>query len=313
MNIGQLRKKFTAWWEGVDAAPEAENQPAYSVPPSEAPQSGTDPANSQASGYRPNAPTLEAHLTIAQSLWGQGFVGPGDAAFILDIVSQLIISKEKTVGYLGLGLGGPAREITKETGAWITGYETREQSVKTAREQCMMAGLAKKVTVEPFVPGETALPKNRFHVMICRDELCFIPDKEEILKGIYKALTKGGLCLITDYVHTGRQDADLSKCFSSVWGTPSLWPADRYPHAFLDLGFDLRVQADLTPQYISMIANSSGGWSDLMRLAESGSEEIGDKRGFVMALASEAAVWAERLNAMRNGELGVYRYILLKS
>ncbi len=310
VDVTHMRRRFLAWWEGVDLA---DLEPDDLAAPSMAPQTEQSETPSVIQ-YSPKVPQLAAHLTIAQALWGEGYLGPGDAAFILDLVSQFGISRDKSLAFVGLGLGGPAREICRESGIWISGFETRADLIEPASEQCLMAGLARKINVQHFDPVETALPPRKFHIIIVRDELHHMEHKERVIAQVYESLRPGGSILLTDYVVSDTGDPDMlaDQAFSDFWGKPQLRAADEHVNLLTSVGFDVRVRKDISQNYVDLISASSHGWGALMKLIEDDDEQVTDRQTFLAALAQQAEMWSERLNALKNGQLQVYRFFALK-
>src|SRR5579863_5259195 len=86
-----------------------------------------DEPESMASGMAP-APTRirlppPDRLTVLQWLHGPGFLIPGDATYVLEIVKPFHLSPAMTMLDLAAGLGGPARAIAEAFNTYVTGYE----------------------------------------------------------------------------------------------------------------------------------------------------------------------------------------------
>lgn len=305
INVAGMRRRLAAWWEGEEFV--ETTSPAATTPAEPAPLRLTE-------SYTPRQPQLASHLLIAEELWGQGFVGPGDADFISNQVSKLGISREKSLAYLGLGLGGPAREICRESGIWITGYESRSDMIEPASEQLLMAGLARKVSVQLFEPGRTELPERKFDIVVIRDEMHAYPDKAQVIQAVFEALKPGGSVLITDYFAQDENAAtELAEgCFSPFWGPVHLCTADEMTQWLMEPGFELRVKKDLSETYAEMIAAAAPQWSGLMEMLRSPGDRIADRRTFAAALATEAEQWTARDMALKEGQLKVYRFLVMK-
>ncbi|MGF1455026.1 MAG: methyltransferase domain-containing protein [Alphaproteobacteria bacterium] len=305
-----MRRRFLAWWEGLDEADLQEPDEAY-LTPAPADMSGPEEGSPL---YVPRIPQLADHLTIAQALWGEGYLGPGDRDFILSLVSQLAISRDKSLALLGIGLGGPARDLCRDSGIWVSGYEARPDLIEPASEQCLMAGLARKVSVQHFDPQTTALPDGKYHIVMSRDEFHTLGRQDHMMGQVYSALRPGGSALVTDYVVTEAGDPErlATTAFSDIWGGAVLTTADDLARAMREAGFDLRVRKDMTDAYIDLISATTPGWGRLLDMLQNGDERVCDRREFVQALARETEMWGERLRALKAGELAVYRLFGLK-
>ncbi len=305
VNVSRLKKQLWAWWEGVDL-------------PDDTGASGAQASSGQTHrhdlSFAQKNLGLPPEVLIAETLWGEGYVGPGGPEFILDLVAKLGISRDKSMAYMGLGLGGPAREICRESGIWITGYEARTDLIELASEQSLMAGLARKVSAQLYEPGNTVLPERKFDIVISRDEFSFLGDRAAILAKIYASLRPGGSFLLTDYVIApGTDGAALAQsAFSPFWGTASLCTQAEYNAAIQEAGFDLRVKKTLTPAYVTMVTEATTRWASLLKMAQEGHDQIADTAAFVQAMAKEAECWTARLNALQANELEVFRFFALK-
>ncbi len=310
MDVTRMRRQFLAWWEGLELEDLDEPAPVL-LGPEQAVTSDPVPIIPH---YVPRMPQLAAHLTIAQELWGEGYLGPGDGDFVVSLVSQLGISRDKSLAVIGLGLGGPARDLCRESGIWISGYEARPDLIEPASEQCLMAGLARKVGIQHFDPTTTQLPEGKYHIIMSREEFHTIGGQDQLMTQIFEALRPGGSALITDYVVTEQGDPDelANKAFSEFWGGAVLSSADDLARSMRAAGFDLRVRKDMSDDYIDLISASTPGWGRLLAMMQAGDERITDRGEFVQALARETELWAERLRALKAGELAVYRVFGLK-
>jgi SAM-dependent methyltransferase len=225
---------------------------------------------------------------------------------------MLGLTKEHSVAWLGVGLGGPAREMSRQTGAWISGFEHRSDLVTLAQEQCLMSGLAKRVSVTHYDAATLELPVKKFNTVIARDEFCFQEAKAHLLEQAYEGLKVGGTLLFTDYVS---EDPDAAASwFGNSWGEPRLWSGRAYTDTLTAIGFDLRGKVDISDLYADFIARSAADWSRLMDQVSSGDMPVPDmERAELLHLMSEDAErWAARMHALRAGDLKVLRFTALR-
>lgn len=307
VDVNHLRQEFVAWWNGKDR-PELSTD--EETPPDDTPQTDARPA---APAREPTPEELlKLRILIAESLWGEGFVGPGDFAFVMEQISQFGLSKEHSVCILGSGLAGAARAITKETGTWITAFEEKDDIIPIAREQCAVAGLAKRVVVTEFDPKATEIPESKFHVILSFDRFYAIEDKKTVLGRCKKALTGDGGLLITDYVvPRAPEEGRAEEWFDPFWGKPHLATAQNYINMFKAMKMDLRVKKDITADYVRMINTALPKWKDLLELANEPEVDGISRAAFAKFLAQEAETWAKRMEALSKGELQVYRFLAM--
>ncbi len=310
MNMNHLREGFVAWWNGMDrpegADEETEEDLDHTAPQVAKPKSAPAPEPTAAELFK-------LRLMIAEGLWGAGCVGPGDADYVMELTNQFGLTKEHSVCFIGAGLAGSARGITKETGAWITAFEPIDEIIAAAREQCALAGLAKRVVITEFDPATADIPEHKFQVVMSLDRLYAVEDKGGILDKIANGMADDGNLLITDYVvpetpAPGR----VEKWFDPYWGTPHLATAQEYIETMEAMGLDLRVKKDITSEYAKMINDVMPKWKDLIDLAQE--EQVGGvaRATYARLLADEAGIWSNRLEALSKGELQVYRFLAIK-
>ena len=309
--INHLRGVLVAWWNGVEGPlvlDEVVEEGGKVAPVQKKPQA------KKTEYPEPSAEDLiRLRIMIAEALWGDGYVGPGDHEFIMELVTQFGLTKEHSVAIIGAGLAGPGRDITKDTGAWVSAFENHEEISDLAREQCAVAGLAKRCVITDFDQTTTELPESKFQAILSFDRFYAVEDKSKLLDNVAQGIAGDGGVLFTDYVvPTTPDQAKAETWFDSYWGTPHLTTAQEYIQALSAMGLDLRVKQDITSQYAELITAAMPKWKELINLTN---DEVVDSIGrvaYARVLAQEAEMWANRLEALSKGELQVYRFLALK-
>ena len=74
----------------------------------------------------------EAFIERLHTRWGRGFLSPGGAEEVLEIVSGLDLAARRLLD-LGCGPGGPAIVLARETGAHVLGIDIEPQLLDRAR------------------------------------------------------------------------------------------------------------------------------------------------------------------------------------
>ena len=311
VKINHLRSIFMAWWDGVEGPvlldevvndSEATNIVTAAVPVkrSKVPEPSAEDL-------------LRLRIMICEALWGEGYIGPGGHEFIMELVTQFGLGKKHSVAMIGAGLAGPGRDITKDTGAWIAAFENIDEISEMAKEQCAVAGLAKRCVVEPFDEKTTELPEGKFAAILSFDRFFTVADKSKLLDNIAQGIADDGGVLFTDYVVPTVVDQGKAETwFDPYWGTPPLTTAQEYILALCAMGLDLRVKQDITSQYAELINAAMPKWKDLINLAKDEMIDGVGRAAYARVLAEEASMWSRRLEAMSKGELQVYRFLALK-
>lgn len=276
----RLGRRFHAWWEGY-VLDESGSQPA---PPPEAVSAAAEVWT---------APRIK----VAEMVWGDGFAFPGGVDHIVGLVKPLGLTPEKSLLYLGAGLGGGPRAIAKTFGTWTTGLEASPALAKAGMEYSKRAGLEEKALIREF-DGETLeLPERKFHAVCLRNVLQGLRSRERLLDEIAKALRPEGHLLISDFAGSAQ---------------PAPAPGGAKPVVLNELvrrleerQFDVRIAEDNTAELRTLVIK---GWADLAaNLAGKSLDPVE-----APALARELALWQARLAAFAAGTLQVVRVHAIK-
>lgn len=306
--------KVRAWWVGeiISTAPEAQSHPAEPDPQS-------DPEDGGAKDQEPGGPAAEAERTpdrtrlrVAQEVWGEGYLGPGDDAYVIDLAKPLNPSSEHTILMLSSELGGPARSLAEKFGVWITAYESQALMDALGLDQSMLSGVARQVELALCDFETLELPPNKFASAFWKEGLFRVSDKAAILKQVYQSLKPGGSLLITDFVKSepGPLPTDVADWAQSEPAEPVLWSADEAVDALKQLKFRVAVAEDISDTYQRIVIAAWKRWLVLLpQLREEGNLDP----NFLNAMMSEVAYWVHRAQVLENGNLKVYRFLAHKS
>ncbi len=142
----------------------------------------------------------DAVLASMQSLYGRGFLSPGGAAEVFDIVAGLAIEGREVLD-LGCGLGGASALLAGELGAArVLGIDVEPDSLEQAASLVEEAGLGERVTLELVAPGLLPLPDRAFDLVFTKDVFCHLPDKSAMLAEAFRVLRPGGVFACGDWV-----------------------------------------------------------------------------------------------------------------
>jgi cyclopropane fatty-acyl-phospholipid synthase-like methyltransferase len=278
--------------------------------PGKAPKPATAASAVQSRGKTAaDAPAVAplSRLTVAQWLWGDGFVSPGDAEYVLDFVKPLGLSPAASLLDLSAGLGGPARVIAQAFGTYVTGLERSPERAKRGMEMSAAANLGKKATVAAYDPETLELRANSFDCIIGRGATYNVVEKERLFRVAHHGLKQRGQLLFNEFMMdpTAGERPELAAWKAKESYPPRLWTLDQYTDCLSSLGFDIRITTDLTGAYRSMITTR---WARML-------EEIDLKamaKQHRLTVIDEAELWVRRIGAIENGGLRVYRvYALL--
>ncbi len=246
-------------------------------------------------------------IEIVETIWGPGFIGPGDSEHVLRLVQPFGMNSSMNVLDLGAGLGGPARAIAEDSKAWLTGMEGSDALATAGMERSTNAGLSKKAPVSHTDFETVELRPNFFDRVFSKEALFTVADKERLFKMVFTALKNEGQFLFIDYMvrERGAESQAVKDWIAHEPVQPHLWSPDRTEAYLKRLSFDIRVVEDITKGARQRIFQ---GWQKFIDAHEPGS--IPDE--LVPSLVDEAEHWARRVAALDSGNVRMYRIYALK-
>jgi len=109
---------------------------------------------------------------------------------------------------VGCGVGGPAREIAKFTGAHITGLNNNDYQIERATRYAKKEGLSDQLT---FVKGDfmqMAFPEASFDAVYAIEATVHAPSLEGVYSQIFRVLKPGGVFGVYEWLMTDNYDND---------------------------------------------------------------------------------------------------------
>jgi SAM-dependent methyltransferase len=291
-----FKQRFLAWWEGVELPPmESPLPPGVREPEPEPPP---PPIRLE--------PWETPAIRVRHAIWGEGFRGPGGAAFALELVKPFAINNSMSILDFGCGAGGPARAIVKEFDVWITGIESDRAQVELGKLLSAKAGLERKAEIIAYDPENFVSRSGGFDCILSLDTLFRFPAREVILARLENVLKPRGQLTVCDYARGDDALADDSLLAAALGpDAPALWTRGEYVKRFNELKFDLRVSEDITERFRLMVLIAL----DQVTKTPEGKSVI---RTFPDDFLGEVGDWERKLNAIEAGVLKVFRFYGIK-
>jgi SAM-dependent methyltransferase len=245
-------------------------------------------------------------LTIRQWLWGPGFHTPGTAEDVLALTQPFGANASTRLLDVAAGLGGAARAIAAQSGAYVSALERDPDLARRGRAMSLAAGRQKQVPVGQMDPETLELRAGTFDGILGREATHLVLDKERLLRVLLLGLRPRGQLLLTELV---AEPALAGRPELAAWAAlqprePLLWSLRQYSDCFLSLGVELRVPEDISAAYKSQIVE---GWGRLLRTVDLRSLP----RGHRLAVVAEAERWMPTVAALDCGALRMYRFHML--
>ncbi len=306
--------KVRAWWVGetIPAVPEKQSAPGEPDPEVD-PEGGDTEVSEQGSPLAGGEQTPNrTRLRVVQEVWGEGYLGPGDDAYVIDLAKPLNPSSEHTMLILSAELGGPARSLAEKFGVWITAYESLTLMDALGMDQSMLSGVARQVELALCDFETLELPPTKFASAFWKEGLFRVSNKTAALKQVYQSLKPGGSLLITDFVKSepGPLTPDVADWARSEPVEPELWSTEEAVDALKQLKFRVALAEDISDTYQRIVIAAWKRW--LVLLPQLRDEGNLDPK-FLNAMMSEVADWVRRAQVLESGNLKVCRFLAFKS
>ncbi len=302
-------ERFRAWWDGSELEAKPKAPTSERIDAREMVHAGAE-ASDESDRFTPidrSSPWPETRQKVAQMVWGDGFVVPGNAESTTELVNAFGLDSSTNMLEIGSGVGGGTRAIASQFGAYVTGFDIEPELGATATVQAEVHSLDRKAAVHPLDPDNAEFKPQFYTGVLIRETLYRIADKKAFLNKIVAALKPGGHLLIIDLFFA--DDADASEMDrwrdgerSEAYG----WQIEEARDVLGKLSVEIRVTVDESDAYCAKILDT---WNNFV--AHVGDNPLPDD--LVLPLADEAEFWTRRTAAIRSGNLKLHRMTCLKS
>lgn len=289
-----MRLRLKAWWNGEEIRVKGEGG------------SGAGAAAGAATGSRRKAAELvepfvrwnEAHLEVAQAIWGSGMIGPTDPEEVKELVKPLGLNPAMSLLHVGAGLGGPGRVMTEAFGVWVTGLESERDLVKAGMALAEEAGVGKKAPVVIFDPESFEPKAASYDCIVSFGYLFTVKNRMRLIDVLEQALKPNGQFLITDFVlpKPGLESKALTDWMESEPDEVEPWSVEQYKLTLEGRGLEVRIVEDRSDKMREQVVKS---WADHMSTLN---QEASNPRTSA-ALVHEVELWTRRTRALEAGDL----------
>ncbi len=280
--IAYAGRRFHAWWEGYGFDPTFERTELL--------------LHHSRQGLPLNSITDQADM-VSEAIWGYGRIEPGSPAWSMHLARSLMINTNARVGVFGAGRGAPLRDLKKGTRWRLSGFGRHAKSLRSLPYKDY--NLARQRMNKPVFDGGMML-----------FELHRESEPENMLRLMYEMLLPGAKATIVDFSIV-RKGVRLKSAFEAPWqGVPQ--QAAFYEAGARNVGFEVTGQVDDTQMFIPLITRGFAGWRSAWQILENISDNR-QRAALLRLMSDHAAVWAERYDAMRSGQLIVTRIMVEKS
>jgi hypothetical protein len=243
-------------------------------------------------------PWSDPRLALLDTLWGDGFIGPGGGDEILRIVRPFGLSSSSTILLIGAGAGAPVTVIARGTGAWVSGFEADQALVAAARLHIDNAALGRRTAIDLWSPARPGFRSRYFNHAIALDALRAAP-VEPVLSALRTAIRPGSHVAVVETI--AGDTFNPSGPVETAWMTydnrtrpPPTAPA--ISRALGRLGLDIRSATDISQRHLR---GAIDGWRRYVALLEQNRPDPNE----APVLLREAETWLERARLLESGAI----------
>ena len=145
----------------------------------------------------------ENFIVALQWMWGDGYLAPGGAAEVAELLREVELSSERVLD-IGSGLGAIAISLTETYGASeVIGIDVEAHLVDHSRARAANAGVSDHVQFQLVEPGPLPFDDESFDAVFTKDAIVHIPDKPPFYKDVLRILKPGGKFIGSDWLRGG--------------------------------------------------------------------------------------------------------------
>jgi len=166
------------------------------------------------------------------------------------LAGRLGVAKGAKLLDCGCGIGGPARNIARFTGAHVTAVTINQFQVNRGNVLCKKEGIADKVVLQQANFMKLPYADNSFDGVYAIEATCHAPDRNGVYSEIFRVLKPGGVfacyewCLTDKYDPTNAYHRKIKKDIEVGDGLPDMCHTSVCTKALKASGFDILEARD---------------------------------------------------------------------
>jgi len=162
------------------------------------------------------------------------------------LFDPLNFDRKTRVADFGCGLGGPARFVAQNYGAYVDGIDLTEEFVDAGREMNTWTGLDDLVTLYHGNALDTGFASNAYDAACMLHVGMNISDKDALFTEVARVLRPRGVFALYDVMKTGDAPLDYPVPWAATPDTSAIAPLATYRDALAKAGLVIESEQDLS-------------------------------------------------------------------
>lgn len=190
-------------------------------------------------------------IRFLETLWGEGYLSPGGPEEVDRVLEGLNLAGREVLD-IGCGSGGVTLHLARRHGAArVVGFDVEAPVIDYARRRAATQGLGDRVSFVHGAPGPFPFPDESFDLVFSKDALLHVPDKDALLREIFRILRPGGWFAASDWMigHDGPPSSEMSAYIAAEGLSFTMASPERYIDAMRRAGFRELRTIDRNPWY----------------------------------------------------------------
>ena len=191
----------------------------------------------------------DAMVALLELLWGEGFMAPGGAGNVANMVQGLPVAGGLVLD-IGSGLGGPACLLAEVYGARVVGIDLEAPLVARAEQRARDRGLADRAEFQTVTAGQLPFADETFDIVLSSGAFTQTGDKLGMFRDCIRVLRPGGWLTSYDWMRTDAPyGEDMQYWFRMEGLTYAMETLERHRELLQAAGFENVQTRDASDWY----------------------------------------------------------------
>ncbi len=252
-------------------------------------------------------------LVAAHAAWGSGRLWPADPGFEQRACRSFQVGSDKIVGVLGSATGGPVVAMAAHLSCFVFGFDWRSNAEVPAQEFIKASGVGNKINVRA-INLDMVFPLQRKCDGMIAVEPVLTRSQDQVLDWLRLAISGGGQVILEEpSLENQARKAPKGQWFVDQENDDCFWktPAER-EMALKLAGFSVQRVQETTGVALRALRTAVASTDQAYEELKKATELAPILQPVTDYFIKEINTAKNRLNALENGDVAVYRYTAIK-